>query len=96
MVYRKSPELDSTINRAIDNSAGVPPAVAGAARPRFGEVQIRDRGHLLRNDTEFERAVLYVGNNPLKAGLRNWPWVWVCGRDAHTAAGGTPALPGKP
>src|SRR5437762_12825369 len=29
-----------------DRSAGVPPAVAGAARPRFGGVKIRDRGHL--------------------------------------------------
>ena len=27
-------------------SAGVPPAVAGATRPRFGEVKIRDRGRL--------------------------------------------------
>ena len=27
-----------------DSSAGVPPAVAGASRPRFGEVTIRDRG----------------------------------------------------
>ena len=27
-------------------SAGVPPAVAGASRPRFGELKIRDRGHL--------------------------------------------------
>src|SRR5438128_497471 len=29
-----------------DRSAGVPPAVAGASRPRFGDVKIRDRGHL--------------------------------------------------
>lgn len=29
-----------------DRSAGAPPAVAGAASPRFGTVQIRDRGHL--------------------------------------------------
>jgi hypothetical protein len=29
-----------------DRSAGVPPAVAGATSPRFGTVQIRDRGHL--------------------------------------------------
>jgi REP element-mobilizing transposase RayT len=31
---------------APDCSAGVPPAVAGASRPRFGEVTIRDRGRL--------------------------------------------------
>ncbi|HLZ42886.1 MAG TPA: transposase [Candidatus Sulfotelmatobacter sp.] len=29
-----------------DRSAGVPPAVAGASRPRFGSVTIHDRGHL--------------------------------------------------
>ena len=29
-----------------DRSAGVPPAVAGASRPRFGEVKVRDRGRL--------------------------------------------------
>ena len=29
-----------------DRSAGVPPAVSGASRPRFGEIRIRDRGRL--------------------------------------------------
>ena len=29
-----------------DRSAGAPPAVAGATRPRYGEVTIRDRGRL--------------------------------------------------
>jgi hypothetical protein len=29
-----------------DCSAGVPPAVSGASRPRFGEIKIRDRGRL--------------------------------------------------
>jgi hypothetical protein len=29
-----------------DRSAGVPPAVSGASRPRFGEVTIRNRGRL--------------------------------------------------
>jgi hypothetical protein len=31
---------------AADRSAGVSPAVAGASRPRFGDVKIRNRGHL--------------------------------------------------
>jgi REP element-mobilizing transposase RayT len=35
----------NVIGRA-DCSAGVPPAVSGASRPRFGEVIIRDRGRL--------------------------------------------------
>ena len=29
-----------------DRSAGVPPAVTGASRPRFAEIRIRDRGRL--------------------------------------------------
>ena len=157
---------------AHDRSAGVPPAVSGAFRPRFGEIKIRDRGriphwekesatyfvtfrladslpksvlehiesereslvktakqlqrelssdervkiksakranellnhagsfwqreyydHLVRDESEFERAVRYVAENPEKANLGNWPWVWVGGRDAHPTAGGTPALP---
>jgi REP element-mobilizing transposase RayT len=48
--------------------------------------------HLLRDETEFERAVCYVAENPEKAGLRNYRWVWVGGRDAHPTAGETPAL----
>ncbi len=48
--------------------------------------------HLVRDESEFERAVRYVAENPEKAGLRNWGWVWVGGRDAHPTAGGTPAL----
>ena len=48
--------------------------------------------HLVRDEREFDRAVQYVAENPGKAGLQNWPWVWVGGRDAHPTAGGTPAL----
>jgi REP element-mobilizing transposase RayT len=35
-----------------DCSAGVPPAVAGASRPRFGSIVIHDRGHLPRWEKE--------------------------------------------
>ena len=48
--------------------------------------------HLLRSEAEFERAVRYVVENPVKAGLHNWPWVWVRGQDALATAGETPAL----
>ncbi len=48
--------------------------------------------HLVRDEVEFERAVRYVTENPERAGLRNWRWVWVGGRDAHPTAGETPAL----
>ena len=48
--------------------------------------------HLLRNETEFERAIRYVAENPVKAGLEGRQWVWVRGQDALATAGGTPAL----
>jgi len=44
--------------------------------------------HLLRNEEELERVVRYVADNPAKANLKDWKWVWVCGRDAHTTAAG--------
>jgi REP element-mobilizing transposase RayT len=48
--------------------------------------------HLLRNENEFERAIRYVVENPVKAGLEGWQWVRMRGRDALATAGGTPAL----
>jgi len=42
--------------------------------------------HLIRSEAEFERALRYVAENPAKAGLNDWTWLWVCGRDAHTPA----------
>jgi REP element-mobilizing transposase RayT len=52
-----SPEPPKTAS-APDRSAGVPPAVAGASRPRFGEVTIHDRGRL--PDWEKESATYFV------------------------------------
>jgi REP element-mobilizing transposase RayT len=43
----------------------------------------------IRNATEFERKVLYVLENPLKAGLSHWPWVRVY-YDRLESRGGTP------
>jgi len=31
--------------------------------------------HLIRYPGEFERIVRYVAENPIKAGLKDWPWV---------------------
>lgn len=31
--------------------------------------------HLLRNESEFRRAVQYVVDNPKRAGLKEWPWI---------------------
>ena len=48
--------------------------------------------HLIRNENEFQRAIQYVAENPVKPGLKNWPWVWVWSQDGPIVAGGTPAL----
>src|SRR5690606_27527071 len=31
--------------------------------------------HLVRDEKDLENQVQYVRNNPVKAGLENWPWV---------------------
>ena len=33
-------------------------------------------GHLIRDGEELKRAIQYVLENPAKAGLKNWSWVW--------------------
>jgi menaquinone-specific isochorismate synthase len=42
--------------------------------------------HLIRGEEEFGRAVRYVAENPAKANLKHWRWVWVRGRDARATA----------
>lgn len=32
--------------------------------------------HLVRDEADLARVAAYVMNNPAKAGLANWPWVW--------------------
>ena len=34
---------------------------------------------LMRDETHLNRSMRYVLNNPLKAGLGEWPWVWARG-----------------
>ncbi len=46
---------------------------------RFWQRDYYDR--LIRDDGEFERRVQYVIDNPAKAGLRDWQWVWMRGRE---------------
>ena len=44
---------------------------------RSGEFWQREYyDHLIRSEAEFDRAVRYIMDNPSKAGLKNWPWVW--------------------
>jgi REP element-mobilizing transposase RayT len=42
--------------------------------------------HLIRSEGEFERAIRYVNENPAKARLKDWKWVWVGGWDTHPTA----------
>jgi menaquinone-specific isochorismate synthase len=51
---------------------------------RFWQREYYD--HLIRNEGESERAIRYVAQNPEKASLKEWKWVWVCGQDARTTA----------
>ncbi len=43
--------------------------------------------HLIRDEAQFRRAVRYVIENPEKAKLKNWPWIWMRGQDARVTAG---------
>ncbi len=51
----------------------------------FWQREYYDR--LIRNGDELERAVRYVVNNPERAGLKGWKWVWSAGEDARATAG---------
>jgi REP element-mobilizing transposase RayT len=42
--------------------------------------------HLIRDEDEFARVVRYVLDNPAKARLKGWPWVWVYGQDASATS----------
>ena len=48
----------SSSDPSDERSAGVPPAVAGASRPRFSEITIRDRGRLPH--WERENAIYFI------------------------------------
>ena len=52
---------------------------------RFWQREYYDR--LIRNGDELGRAIRYIVENPAKAGLKNWPWVWSAGWEAHATAG---------
>jgi len=64
------------------------------AKGAFWQREYYDR--LIRDEDEFHQVVQYVLVNPIRAQLKAWRRVWVCGQDAHTTAGGdagaTPGL----
>ena len=52
---------------------------------RFWQREYYDR--LIRNGDELDRAIRYVVENPAKAGLKNWTWVWSADGDVRATAG---------
>jgi REP element-mobilizing transposase RayT len=52
---------------------------------RFWQREYYDR--LIRNGDELGRAIRYIVENPAKAGLKNWPWVWSAGWEARARSG---------
>jgi hypothetical protein len=50
--------------------------------------------HWIRNEEEFARAVQYILDNPRKAGLSAWPWVYVRNKEGPRL--GRAALPSAP
>jgi REP element-mobilizing transposase RayT len=54
-------------------------------KSRFWRREYYDR--LIRNADELTRAIQYVAENPAKAGLKDWPWVWSAASEAHATAG---------
>jgi REP element-mobilizing transposase RayT len=51
---------------------------------RFWQREYYDR--LIRNGDELDRAIRYVVENPAKAGLKNWTWVWSADVDVRATA----------
>jgi REP element-mobilizing transposase RayT len=51
----------------------------------FWQREYYDR--LIRDGNELDCAIQYVMQNPEKAGLSDWGWVWCAGVDAPTTAG---------
>jgi len=54
-------------------------------RGHFWQREYYDR--LIRNEQEYIRAIRYVLENPEKAGLNNWPWVWTADMEVRETAG---------
>jgi REP element-mobilizing transposase RayT len=51
-------------------------------RGQFWQREYYDR--LIRNGNELSRAIRYIVENPAKAGLKNWTWVWSAASETHT------------
>jgi REP element-mobilizing transposase RayT len=52
---------------------------------RFWQREYYDR--LIRNGDELDRAIQYIVENPAKAGLKDWIWVWSAVGDVRATTG---------
>ena len=55
----------------------------------FWQAEYFDR--FIRDEEHFRKAVHYIENNPVKAGLVNLPEEWIFGSSCYRSAGGPPA-----
>jgi REP element-mobilizing transposase RayT len=74
------PETGHDLAEILGAWKSVSTRLINAARSRRGSIWQREYyDHLLRDEAEFIHAVEYILDNPRRAGLRDWPWVYVKG-----------------
>ena len=85
VVFKTFPgsKLSTIIHSWKSYTAKIANRILGTAGP-FWQREYYD--HLIRDQGELERAIRYVAQNPEKAELTGWRWVWQCGQDARTTA----------
>jgi len=71
------PLAPQTLPDVIQSWKGYSARAANRLLGRSGAFwQAEPYDHLIRDAADFAHAVRYVWENPTKAGLRDWPWVW--------------------
>jgi REP element-mobilizing transposase RayT len=69
--------LGTTLARTLHSWKSLTAKEANRLLGRDGEFWQREYyDHLVRDEAELAAYVRYVAENPMKAGLREWPWVW--------------------
>jgi REP element-mobilizing transposase RayT len=67
----------NTLTRILHSWKSFSAKQANQILHRSGEFWQREYyDRLVRDISEFHRAVEYVVDNPKRAGLEDWPWVW--------------------
>ena len=72
------PQSGHSLPAILKSWKGFSGTVANRLVGRTGDFwQAEYYDHLIRDEADFVHAVGYVLANPAKAGLVDWPWVWV-------------------